>query len=144
MYNNLMKKQNEMKNSKKKGFTLIELIVVIAILAILALLAVPAYNGVKDKAAQQVAEANARSVYTAAMAVQATEADGELDQATFVGKTVTMLTGATGTDFSGGVVTATITDKKFVNVTWTKTINGYSYAATAAADGTITVVKTKA
>jgi len=40
------------KNSKKKGFTLIELIVVIAILGILALIAIPRLAGFSDKARQ--------------------------------------------------------------------------------------------
>lgn len=56
---------------KKKGFTLIELIVVIAILGILAMLAVPAYNGLKEDTREQIGIANARTVYTAAKAVEA-------------------------------------------------------------------------
>ena len=46
-------------NKKKKGFTLIELIVVIAILAILAAVAVPNFIGITDsaKTATQVAAA---------------------------------------------------------------------------------------
>jgi type IV pilus assembly protein PilA len=39
-----------MKRNKKKGFTLIELIVVIAILGILAAIAVPRFSGITDKA----------------------------------------------------------------------------------------------
>lgn len=47
---------------KKKGFTLIELIVVIAVLAILALLAVPGYFGLKEKSKQSVCETNRRQI----------------------------------------------------------------------------------
>ena len=60
-----------MNNKKKKGFTLIELIVVIAILAILAAVAVPNFIGITDKAtaAQQngaAAEyANAINIFNA-------------------------------------------------------------------------------
>ncbi len=58
-------------NKKKKGFTLIELIVVIAILAILAAVAVPNFIGIMDKAniATEVAAAsefvNAINIYNA-------------------------------------------------------------------------------
>ena len=64
-------KLQAMKNSKKKGFTLIELIVVISILGILMALGVPAYNNLKKESAQQVAISNARTVYTAGMAADA-------------------------------------------------------------------------
>ena len=58
-----------MKNLKnKKGFTLIELIVVIAILGILALFLVPQFMGYSDDAKNQVAQANTRTVWTAANA----------------------------------------------------------------------------
>ena len=45
----MYKKLLEMKKNKKKGFTLIELIVVIAILVILAALALPQYNNLKKQ-----------------------------------------------------------------------------------------------
>ena len=48
-----------MKN-KKKGFTLVELIVVLAILAILAAMLVPALTGYIDKANEKKAVAAAR------------------------------------------------------------------------------------
>ena len=61
---------NFMKN--KKGFTLIELIVVIAILGILALFLVPQFMGYAEDAKMQVAEANVRTVWSAAKAVEVT------------------------------------------------------------------------
>ena len=60
-----MEKNNSETSKSKKGFTLIELIVVIAVLAILAALAVPAYNGLREQANRQVAEANTRMLYEA-------------------------------------------------------------------------------
>ena len=54
--------------SKKRGFTLIELIVVIAILAVLAAILVPSMLGFIGDAKQQVADTNARLGYTAAQA----------------------------------------------------------------------------
>lgn len=61
------------RKDKKKGFTLVELIVVIAILAVLALILVPAITGYVSKANKSKNEANARSVYTTAMLVNADE-----------------------------------------------------------------------
>ena len=65
------------KNNKEKGFTLIELVVVIAILAILALILIPAISGYVNKASDSKDLANARSVYTAAMVVDAEENTGD-------------------------------------------------------------------
>lgn len=57
-----------MKN-KKKGFTLVELIVVLAILAILAAMLVPALTGYIDKANEKKVIATARQYYIAAQTV---------------------------------------------------------------------------
>lgn len=55
------------KIKETKGFTLIELVVVIAILAILALVLIPTITGQVDKATASKNQANARSIYSAAM-----------------------------------------------------------------------------
>ncbi len=52
----------------KKGFTLIELIVVLAILVVLMAIALPTFSGLIDDSKQKTADANARTVYTAAKA----------------------------------------------------------------------------
>lgn len=57
-----------MKN-KKKGFTLVELIVVLAILAILAAMLVPALTGYIDKANEKKIVAEARSAVIAAQTI---------------------------------------------------------------------------
>ena len=50
---------------KKKGFTLLELLVVLAILAILIAIAVPVYKNQKEKAARTAHNANVRVLETA-------------------------------------------------------------------------------
>lgn len=58
-----------MNKNKKKGFTLVELIVVLAILAILAAMLVPALTGYIDKANEKKVIATARQYYVAAQTV---------------------------------------------------------------------------
>lgn len=55
-----------LKNNKKKGFTLVELIVVLVILAILAALLIPALTGYIDKAKEKQITAETRQVVMAA------------------------------------------------------------------------------
>lgn len=50
---------------KKKGFTLLELLVVLAILAILIAIAIPVYKGQKEKAVRTAHNANVRVLETA-------------------------------------------------------------------------------
>ncbi|MBP3907486.1 MAG: prepilin-type N-terminal cleavage/methylation domain-containing protein, partial [Turicibacter sp.] len=52
------------KRNKKRGFTLIELIIVIAIIAILAAIAVPAFGQIRQKANVSADLGNARSIYS--------------------------------------------------------------------------------
>jgi prepilin-type N-terminal cleavage/methylation domain len=52
-----------MKVKKKKGFTLIELIIVVAIIAILAALAIPKLMGTQENAKKKTDIANAKMIY---------------------------------------------------------------------------------
>jgi len=63
-----MKKLIAKIKSKKKGFTLIELIVVIAIIAILAAILVPTLTKYIGKSKQSAIDANTKTIYTAASA----------------------------------------------------------------------------
>lgn len=65
--------QKLMNRKNKKGFTLIELIIVIAIIAILAAILVPSMLGYINDANQATANANARTVYSAASAAAASQ-----------------------------------------------------------------------
>lgn len=66
-------------SNKKKGFTLVELIVVLVILAVLAALLIPSLTGYVDKAVEKRVLIQARSVMTAAQAtIDEAYAKGEL------------------------------------------------------------------
>ena len=59
----LIKKNELMK--KKKGFTLVELIIVIAVIAVLAAIAIPKFGAVKKDANLRADQANAKIIATA-------------------------------------------------------------------------------
>ncbi|WBW99584.1 prepilin-type N-terminal cleavage/methylation domain-containing protein [Oceanirhabdus sp. W0125-5] len=68
----------ELRNKKKKGFSLVELVVVIAIIAILAAVAVPKYSAYKNNAAIKANTANAKLIAEATiMAIDSGEITAE-------------------------------------------------------------------
>ena len=61
--NNLsIRKMNELTKKKKKGFTLVELIIVIAIIAILAAIAIPKFGSVRENSNKSADIANAKNI----------------------------------------------------------------------------------
>ena len=64
-----------MKNTKKRGFTIVELVVVIAVIAILASVLVPTFTSVVKKAKESAAMQNARSAWTDYLADKAFNGD---------------------------------------------------------------------
>lgn len=64
-------KKNELTQKKKKGFTLIELIIVIAIIAILAAMAIPKFNAVRIDAKVNNDVAAAKNIQSATQTLMA-------------------------------------------------------------------------
>ncbi|WP_341352553.1 prepilin-type N-terminal cleavage/methylation domain-containing protein [Clostridium perfringens] len=62
-------RQSNLENKKKKGFTLIELIVVIAIIAILAAIAIPNFLSIQRKSRVKADVATAKTIYDATSAL---------------------------------------------------------------------------
>lgn len=94
----------KLRNNKKKGFTLVELIVVLVILAILAALLIPALTGYIDKAKEKQITAETRQVVMACQTL-ADEQYAKLD----AGQTITGVSVSATEDAKTGVTGGTLT-----------------------------------
>ena len=56
-----------MKNNKKKGFTLAELLIVVAIIAVLVMIAIPVFTKAQERSRESVDASNIRSKYATMM-----------------------------------------------------------------------------
>ncbi|MDR0293063.1 MAG: prepilin-type N-terminal cleavage/methylation domain-containing protein [Oscillospiraceae bacterium] len=94
---------NKLRSSKRKGFTLIELIVVIVIIAILVAALTPAILGVIERANVAADEADARTIVSIAMLLKI---DG-IDDRTPIDLSL-LQAEMTGTDPTTGATTVTL------------------------------------
>ncbi|MGL5069099.1 MAG: pilus assembly FimT family protein [Sarcina sp.] len=104
--------KNKLKNKKKKGFTLIELIVVLAVLAIIALIAIPNFNKIREnskiKADQRGADLIDKAVTT--LVLDGTiKTDGTYD---FTGTNTTVASGSTAITDHSNLITGVLDKTK--------------------------------
>ena len=119
-------------NKKKKGFTLIELIIVIAIIAILAAIAIPNFLGIQRKSKIKADIASAKTIYDATSAAIAEGAINPEELKTVSGKnekvgesTVELNPGLKATTEEGKAIEArlqTIPTGKFIKGNFVVTI----------------------
>ncbi|QRN86063.1 prepilin-type N-terminal cleavage/methylation domain-containing protein [Clostridia bacterium] len=92
--------------SKKKGFTLIELIVVIVIIGILAAVMIPQFSGFTDKAKSTQALVDAKQIATAYDALKLEQGDysdvSETEVETMSGVTISSGTNSLSLEDDGG------------------------------------------
>ena len=122
---------NNLKNKKKKGFTLIELIIVIAIIAILAVVAIPKFGEVRKNANTKSDIANAKTIANAASALIA---DGKITLTTAT-KTLTIDDSATATEADADAI-----EKYLQSVPTPKTDNTKKFTVTIDKDGVVKVL----
>ena len=83
-----------MKNNRKKGFTIVELVIVIAVIAILAAVLIPTFSNVIKKANESAVQQAAAALYREALALDLADGtqngkEGDTQIEMVEGKTVT-------------------------------------------------------
>ncbi|WP_193561171.1 prepilin-type N-terminal cleavage/methylation domain-containing protein, partial [Akkermansia muciniphila] len=102
-----MKNMMQKLKNKKKGFTLVEVIVVLVILAILAAIAIPALTGYISKAQEKAATSEARTVM---VAVQTLASDQYVTSPTEDALQITDATTSAKRDMTKAEVEKAVTD----------------------------------
>ena len=129
---------NKLRNRKKKGFTLIELIVVLVIMVILAAAAIPTIMGYVENSRKAAYLSNMRAVYTAAQSA--------LTEAAANGVTVTEYTTVIDGKTSGTTFIQRVADlsnmgsNKFTTNTTTAPAAKDQYQIVLSSTGTITKI----
>ncbi len=103
--------KRKLKENKKKGFTLVELIVVLVILAILAALLIPALTGYIDKAKEKQIISETRSCVMAAQTIadeQYAKGNKDIDQDDQVGANNTDTAGQAVLELADVATSATV------------------------------------
>ncbi len=124
-----MEKLVAMKNSKKKGFTLVELIVVLVILAILAAILIPTLTQYIDKANNRAIVAETRAAVMAAQTLASEDYANKTETCTAGNvKALAELSGTVGEKIdvtNGRVVSLTYSDGgKTCTYTWSADAGG--------------------
>lgn len=108
-----------MKNTKKRGFTIVELVIVIAVIAILASVLIPTFTNVVNAAKESKNLQAARNAYTDSLAIVLADGDiTENEYAIVDGWTVTFTTaGKTNATVTKDAVTYEMKDGVFAKKT---------------------------
>lgn len=124
------------KRNKKRGFTLIELIIVIAIIAILAAIAVPAFGQIRQKANVSADIGNARSIYSVVTA-------GIADESIIVPSQATWYTldavGGNGSTTAGSGTAEDLTDQELAGIAKPKAYQNTNFYVNIDFDGNIKI-----